>query len=64
MPRKRIGEILGSDGHLSEDQLQDALSVQAKESETRLIGQILLSRGYITRAQLQVALVKQDSVSD
>ena len=57
--RPRIGELLVEQGHLSKELLEEALRIQRKPNEQRLLGQILVSRGYVTVAQVQAALAKQ-----
>lgn len=60
---KRVGEILAEQGHITQARLDEALSIQKKPGEKRMIGQILLGRGLVTRAQLEIALAKQKAVA-
>ena len=57
MKYKRLGDVLASVGLLTEDQLQEALSIQ-KESKDRL-GKVLIDNGFITETQLIEALRMQ-----
>lgn len=57
MKRLRLGDMLISMGLLTQDQLNQALSVQ-KEKHKRL-GEVLIDEGYITEAQLINALKVQ-----
>ncbi|HZY65525.1 MAG TPA: ATPase, T2SS/T4P/T4SS family, partial [Rubrobacteraceae bacterium] len=53
----RIGDILVSEGKISEEQLQRALSMQ--ERDPRQIGEILVSLGYVTAVDLAQALARR-----
>ncbi len=57
---KRFGAIAVEKGFISEDQLLQALNIQAKENITtgdhRLLGQVLLELEYITEAQIDEVL--------
>ena len=57
---KRFGVIAVEKGFITEDQLLQALSIQAQEDLTasnhRLIGQILLDLGFITEPQIEEVL--------
>ncbi|MDA1001360.1 MAG: ATP-binding protein, partial [bacterium] len=55
----RIGEILLSEGNISNDDLQKALSLQ-----NRGIGEILVAEGVVLPEKIQAALEKQHAVSD
>lgn len=57
--RRPLGEILVASGYLTQNQLDEALSIQRKPGDRRLLGQILISRGLVTKAQIQIALAKQ-----
>ncbi|MCE9614403.1 MAG: hypothetical protein K8T26_09010 [Lentisphaerae bacterium] len=56
---KRLGELMSEHGYVTPEQVEEALKVQSKPGESRLLGQILISRGYATAPQIQVALAKQ-----
>ena len=43
--KMRLGELLVVQGYLTKEQLQQALEIQQRPNETRLLGQILVSRG-------------------
>ena len=53
---KRFGIIAVDKGYISEDQLFDALEMQAKENvnegKHRLLGQIFLEKGILTATQV------------
>ena len=57
---KRFGVIAVEKGFISDNQLVEALSIQAKENlgsgDHRLLGQILLDLDYITEAQIDEVL--------
>lgn len=53
----RLGDILVSEGKISEEQLQKALAAQEKDS--RQIGEILRSFGYVSEADLAQALARR-----
>ncbi len=55
---RKIGEILIEKGVITEDQLQEALSIQA-ERPGRKIGEILIKQKYITESELKSALAEQ-----
>ena len=46
-------------GRLTEDQLEDALKVQASEAEPRRLGQILAERGVLNPSSLLRVLFRQ-----
>ena len=56
---KRLGELLQESGFVTPEHVADALRVQQRSGEKRLLGQILVSRGYATAPQVQVALSRQ-----
>ncbi len=58
---KRIGEILIENGSITQEQLQDALQFQKKESG-KLIGKILIELGYVTEEDIVIALATQFNV--
>ena len=57
---KRFGTIAVDKGYISEDQLINALELQAKENVTegkhRLLGQIFLDEGLLTTTQVDEIL--------
>ena len=57
---KRFGVIAVEKGFISDDQLLQALSVQAQENlkagQHRLLGQILLDLGFMTEPQIEEVL--------
>jgi len=54
---KKLGEILVSEGMITNEQLQEAVKVQYKEGGK--LGEILIKLGYVTEEQIVVALSKQ-----
>ena len=58
--QKRFGAIAVEKGIITEDQLLDALNIQAKENLLdgghRLLGQILMDMGIITESQIDEVL--------
>lgn len=58
--QKRFGTIAVEKGFITEDQLGEALTIQAKENvdegKHRLLGRILLEQGLITASQLDEVL--------
>lgn len=54
-----VGRYLIEDGHLTRDDLEDAL--QVSRGHRRLLGDELITRGLITREQLLGALMRQSS---
>jgi len=60
MLKKRFGTIAVNKGFISEEQLKEALAIQAQENigrgTHRLIGQILLERGFIKESQIDEVL--------
>jgi len=57
--RKRLGDILLELGYVTPQQIEDALKVQSRPGEQRLLGQILISRGHVSLAAIRVALARQ-----
>jgi len=57
---KRLGDILISEGVITEKQLKEAISLQEKEEKK--IGEILVKLGYVTEEQIVIALSKQLSI--
>ena len=56
---KRLGDLLRERGYVTDAQIEEALRVQSRPGEKRLLGQILVGREYATAAEVQVALAKQ-----
>ena len=58
--KNRFGSIAVVKGFITEKQLIEALTIQAKENveqeKHRLIGQIMVERGYLTTAQVDEIL--------
>ena len=57
MPKRQIGEILLAKGYLSEQQLDEALSIQSKAEPHRPIGEILVEQGFVTETHLHLCLL-------
>ena len=57
--RKQLGELLVDHGYVSEEQVEQALSVKSASGESRLLGQILIARGFVTAPQIQIVLARQ-----
>jgi len=54
---KRLGEILGDIGFLSDEELTKALDIQKKkEKKRKLLGEILLDEGFIEEKELRKSL--------
>ncbi|MBU0693518.1 MAG: Flp pilus assembly complex ATPase component TadA [Candidatus Omnitrophica bacterium] len=61
MPQyKRLGDILIVEGIITEEQLNEAISLQKKEGDR--IGECLVKLGYISEEQIVIALSKQLSL--
>jgi hypothetical protein len=58
-PWIRLGELLHEQGYVSREHVDDALRIQARPDERRLLGQICVGRGYATAPQIQAALTRQ-----
>lgn len=56
---RKIGELLVERGYITESQLAEALTIQAREQERRRLGEILVARGLVKPAQIQIALANQ-----
>jgi hypothetical protein len=60
MIKKRFGSYAVEKGFITEDQLIEALAIQArenvKEKKHRLLGQIMLDQGFITALQIDEVL--------
>ncbi|MDA0576691.1 MAG: hypothetical protein O3B24_01170 [Verrucomicrobia bacterium] len=61
--RKRLGEVMVELGYLAKEELEEALKVQSRPGESRLLGQILISRGFAKAPQVQIALARQKEQS-
>ncbi|MBU2103350.1 MAG: ATPase, T2SS/T4P/T4SS family [Candidatus Omnitrophota bacterium] len=58
MPKyKRLGDILVSEGILTEEQLNDAIALQKKEGGK--LGEVLVKLGYVSEEQIVIALSRQ-----
>lgn len=56
---EQIGEILVEGGHLSQSDLDEALSIQRNAGEEKLLGEILVERGFLDRDTIQNAIEDQ-----
>src|SRR5438093_386815 len=56
-PRRLLGLLLIEMGVISQEQLEEALAVQARTGER--LGEILIERGYTSRLAIQDALAEQ-----
>ena len=63
MKAESIGQILQEQTSLTEHQLSEALSLQARETEHRRIGQILAREGHVTDSEVLKALSRQWDLS-
>jgi len=54
---KRLGDILISEGIITEKQLEESISLQAKEGGK--LGEVLIRLGYVSDEQIVIALSKQ-----
>lgn len=54
---KRLGDILISEGIITEKQLEESIALQAKEGDK--LGEILIRLGYVNDEQIVIALSKQ-----
>jgi len=61
-PRIRLGELLVQAGVLSEEALQEALSLQRSEGSKRRLGRLLVEQGFVDETQLTQVLGRQLSV--
>ncbi len=57
--RKRIGEMLLEDGMVTNEQLNEALSVQKQSSEKLPLGELLVQMGYLSEEGLALSLSKK-----
>ena len=51
-PRKRLGDLLVSHGHLTIEQLEAALAEQMREAGAKLLGELLLEKGYCSEEHI------------
>jgi len=54
-----LGQLLKERGVISDQQLQEAVGLQAKSENSKRLGEIMVSRSYIDRADLQQVVTKQ-----
>ena len=54
---KRLGDILISEGIITEKQLEESIALQAKEGGK--VGEVLIKMGYVSEEQIVIALSKQ-----
>ena len=59
-----LGNILVRYGHVSSAQVDEALDLQALESQPRRIGEILVAQGKVTQEQVDGALVELELYND
>ncbi len=57
--RKRVGDILLFDGLITNEQLNEALEIQAQSPEKMPIGELLIQLGYLSEEGLALALSKK-----
>ena len=57
LTRKRLGELLLSEGMISEEQIQEALRQQQKTGE--LLGEVLVKLGYVTATDIARIIATQ-----
>ncbi len=55
----KIGQLLVSQGYVTEEQIEQALGLQAVNPDTTRIGDVLIDVGYVTREQIQNAVNAQ-----
>ena len=60
MRKKKLGEILIDDGLITEEQLDNALTIQ--KGKNKKIGKVLIELGYVTDVQVAESLTKQLSL--
>ena len=56
---KRLAEYLVESGRLSQEQVDEVLSIQSRPGERRRLGEIIVSRGFASAAAVKIALAKQ-----
>ncbi|MDH3890663.1 MAG: DUF4388 domain-containing protein [candidate division Zixibacteria bacterium] len=54
-----LGQLLRERGVITDEQLEDAVRVQAKSENSKRLGEIMISRNYIDRADLEQVVIKQ-----
>jgi len=54
--KTKIGELLLQAGLLTQEQLQDALSLQSEKERAKPLGQILIDRGYVQKEDFYALL--------
>ena len=57
--RLRLGRVLVEQGHVSEEQLEQALALQMVSSTPVRLGDLLIELGFVTRQQVKLALAAQ-----
>lgn len=57
LTKKRLGEILASEGLLTEEQINEALKVQKQTDE--LLGEVLVRLGYVTEMDIARTIATQ-----
>lgn len=57
--RLRLGRILVEQGYLTEEQLEQALALQAVSPQPIRLGDLLIELGFVTRQQIKLALAAQ-----
>lgn len=57
--RSRIAELLLASGHITREQLDNALEVQRQEKRMRPLGKVLVDLGYVSMAVVAAALATQ-----
>lgn len=55
----KIGQLLVSQGYVNEEQIEQALGLQAVNPDSARIGDVLIEVGYVTREQIQDAVNAQ-----
>jgi hypothetical protein len=55
----RIGHLLVAQGYVTDEQIEDALGLQAVNPDSARIGDLLVDVGYVTREQIQDAVNAQ-----
>ncbi len=57
--RLRLGRMLVEQGHVSEEQLEQALALQSVSPTPVRLGDVLIELGFVTRQQVKLALAAQ-----
>ena len=60
LEEKRLGEILVKKGFLTEDELEEVISVQG--ADKKKLGELVVERGYATDNEVRYALSEQDDI--